>query len=120
MEVARLLPDDGHEQHHGQLGPKFGCEPVVELQAVAHHLEQQLGQQLYELLDVVLGHWSLGNLHDHREVSLLDERYRIQIRNLETDDSCLNFPQLHRRRRLDPLYPPRMDPNVALPHFGRG
>lgn len=71
MEVTRLLAHVGHAVHLWKLGSKFGCFFVVVFETQSRHFNQRIGKLVHVLLDFLLGHWSLGYLHGHREVWIL-------------------------------------------------
>jgi len=69
MEVTRLLAHVGYAVHFRKLGSIFGCFFFVVFETQSRHLYQRIGKLLHVFLDFLLGHWSLGYLHGHREVS---------------------------------------------------
>lgn len=71
MEVTRLLAHVGHAEYLWKLGSKFGCFFLVVFETQSRHFNQRIGKLLHVFLHFLLGHWSLGYLHGHREVSPL-------------------------------------------------
>lgn len=71
MEVARLLAHVGHAEYLRKLGPKLGRIVFVVFETLARHFHQRIGKLVHVVLHFLLGHWSLGYLHGHREVSCL-------------------------------------------------
>lgn len=80
MELAGLLPYVGDAVDLWQLGPLAWLAGSALVATESHRLGEQLGQLVHVILDLLLGHWSLGYLHGLGELdqprrfdSLLDE-----------------------------------------------
>jgi hypothetical protein len=91
MEVTRLLAHVGHAEYLWKLGSKFGCFFLVVFETQSRHFYQRIGKLVHVFLHFLLGHWSLGYLHGHREVGTFTFLRSLLTNSLMNIDDCIHF-----------------------------
>ena len=86
MELTRLLPDARAPVRVRQLGPLARRVPTPLIAPEPYHLREQPRKLIHELLDLVLGHGSVGDLFRLGELGQLGRPCTLYAPRVDADE----------------------------------